>query len=202
MYLPKSKYKSYKDSQGQTFVIKGTEEIYVGAYIKTYQNKYYSGSELTESSKELEKRSVRGYEDTLTSLFKYSSLLDLLKLLKSRKPSQIGNIRYFVQDVRTLKATEVEERDFYETQTVQGLRQAKMEWDNTDLSTITDETLKKRFQQIKDIKNLKSLQQMEAKLPGISLQVSDLYELRVRVEDKIANTDNLEILRKASFDSK
>lgn len=200
MYLPKSKYKSYKDTQGQTFVIKGTEEIYTGPYIKTYKNEYYSGVELTEVSKELEKRNVRGYEDTLVNLLDFKDIVGLLKLLKTRSPKVINSIRYFVQDKRNLKVVEVLERDYHEAAIVQGLTRAQIPWDNTDLSVVSDTSTKKKLQQIKDTKNLGILLQVEKTLPGISIQVPDMYELQVRSESKVDAITNLDTIRKASFD--
>ena len=52
MYLPKSKYKPPKYTQGDKLQLPGSK-VYVGWYFETYQNKFFTGKSPSINSKEL-----------------------------------------------------------------------------------------------------------------------------------------------------
>jgi hypothetical protein len=49
MSLPKSKYSAPLHTPGKEFLLKG--ENYIGWYVRTYQNKHYTGKVLDKNSK-------------------------------------------------------------------------------------------------------------------------------------------------------
>jgi hypothetical protein len=220
-YLPKSRYRKPKSTNGGEFIIKSTGEPYTGSYIETFKKKYYAGSSPEQMGEELEKVRERGDFDLLGEAFKTLSPL-LLKALKGgvvrKKPTTseivMGEVkRYFVQDPVTQKIVEVTKPDYVELKKqLPNRRYVEVPWN------IKEPAEDMMFGNYKyegaETQNRKTIVALEKQMPGITRVVRDFAYLipptrpkQVITPDTFTTTVkdplvDLENSRKANFDTK
>lgn len=220
-YLPKSRYRKPKSTNGGEFIIKSTGEPYTGSYIETFKKKYYAGSSPEQMGEELEKVRERGDFDLLGEAFKTLSPL-LLKALKGgvvrKKPTTseivMGEVkRYFVQDPVTQKIVEVTKPDYVELKKqLPNRRYVEVPWN------IKEPAEDMMFGNYKyegaETQNRKTIVALEKQMPGITRVVRDFAYLipptrpkQVITPDTFITTVkdplvDLENSRKANFDTK
>ena len=220
-YLPKSRYRKPKSTNGGEFIIKSTGEPYTGSYIETFKKKYYAGSSPEQMGEELEKVRQRGDFDLLGEAFATLSPL-LLKALKGgvirKKPTTseivMGEIkRYFVQDPVTQKIVEVTKPEYVELKKqLPNRRYAEVPWN------IKEPAEDMMFGNYKyegaATQNRKTVIALEKQMPGITGVVRDFAYLvpptrpkQVITPDTFTTTVkdplvDLENSRKANFDTK
>ena len=106
MYLPKSKYKGPKFSQGDVFVDENGE-AYVGYYFETYDKKFFTGKQPSKNSKPISKfaenTGSRGSEIKFTN--------DIIKPTEKDYEQEYFN-RYFLEDKRNKNIIEVKKSKY------------------------------------------------------------------------------------------
>ena len=126
MYLPKSKYSAPKHTPGGEFIL--NNQVYVGWYIKTFKNQYFTGRSLTKESKILIKLDQEdGFvtDQNLNNSTRFASM----KVAPSKIDTQNGKwTRYFLQDSRTLKIIEVDRNKAIFFKRKSYIKQAKIDW--------------------------------------------------------------------------
>lgn len=220
-YLPKSRYRKPKSTNGGEFIVKSTGEPYTGSYIETFKKKYYAGSSPEQIGEELEKVRQRGDFDLLGEAFATLSPL-LLKALKGgvvrKKPTAseivMGEIkRYFVQDPVTQKIVEVTKPEYVELKKqLPNRRYVEVPW------SIKEPAEDMMFGNYKyegaATKNLNTIVALEKQMPGITNVVRDFAYLvpptrpkQITTPDTFTTTVkdplvDLENSRKANFDTR
>jgi hypothetical protein len=220
-YLPKSRYRKPKSTNGGEFIIKSTGEAYTGSYIETFKKKYYAGSSPEQMGEELEKVRQRGDFDLLGEAFATLSPL-LLKALKGgviRKRPTTSEIvmgemkRYFVQDPVTQKIVEVTKPDYVELKKqLPNRRYVEVPW---NIQEPAEDIMFGNYKyEGAATKNLNTVVALEKQMPGISRVVRDFAYLvpptrpkQIITPDTFTTTVkdplvDLENSRKANFDTK
>jgi hypothetical protein len=220
-YLPKSRYRKPKSTNGGEFITKSTGEPYTGSYIETFKKKYYAGSSPEQMGEELEKVRERGDFDLLGEAFKTLSPL-LLKALKGgvvkKKPTTselaMGEIkRYFVQDPITQRIVEVTKPDYVELKKqLPNRRYVEVPW---NIQEPAEDIMFGNYKyEGAATKNLNTVVALEKQMPGISRVVRDFAYLvpptrpkQIITPDTFTTTVkdplvDLENSRKANFDTK
>ena len=115
-YIPKSKLQLL-ETEGGVFVIKGTDQFYVGNYIETSTGKYYAGSDIYDHSTELLKKPItsnRFGTNPETNIYNYlkkgkKKFIENLKEITSTKliptPEDYENLkytRYFAKKINSI----------------------------------------------------------------------------------------------------
>lgn len=120
-YLPKTRYRKAKSTNGGEFVVKATKEPYTGQYIETFKKQYFAGSSPEQLGEELEKIRVRGDFDLIGEqlialtpglLLALKGILSKRKITASERARGVTT-RYFIQEPVTGKIVEVT-RPIYE----------------------------------------------------------------------------------------
>lgn len=109
MYLPKNKYSEPKHTPGGEFSLSGNE--YVGWYIKTYRNEFYTGKTFSSDSKLLIKlvNETNVLDNNLNDPFIFTSI----QVSPTAKDITNGKwTRYFLQDPRNNKIIEVDKTKY------------------------------------------------------------------------------------------
>ena len=220
-YLPKSRYRKPKSTNGGEFVIKSTKEPYTGSYIETFKKKYYAGSSPEQIGEELEKVRDRGDFDLLGEAFATLSPL-LLKALKGgvirKKPTTseivLGEVkRYFTQDPVTNNIIEVTKPDYVELKKqLPNRKYAEVPW---NIKGPAEDMMVGNYKyEGAATKNLNTIVALEKQMPGITRVVRDFAYLvpptrpsqlfipdtsTVIVKDPLIELENY---RKANFDTK
>ena len=220
-YLPKTRYRKPKSTNGGEFIVKSTGEPYTGSYIQTFKKKYYAGNSPEQMGEELEKIRVRGDFDLLGEAFATLSplLLAALKggvIRKQPTPSEItlGEVkRYFTQDPVTNKIVELTKPDYVELKKqLPTNRYVEVPW------KIKGPAEDMMFGDYKyegaATTNLKTIIALEKQIPGITGVVRDFTYLipptrppQLITPDTVSTTvkdplTDLENSRKANFDTK
>lgn len=109
MYLPKSKYSAPKHTPGGEFSLQGVE--YVGWYIQTFKNEYYTGKTFSKDSKLLIKLVIESNVIDSNTNDPYTFASSIV----SPTAREVGNgkwTRYFVKDPRNNKIIEVDKAKY------------------------------------------------------------------------------------------
>lgn len=162
MALPKSKYSEPRHTPGKEFILNGVN--YVGWYIVTYRNQYFTGKELTETSKELE---------VVTDDPKIALPLFVEQLVEpdsfNRKN---GNwTRYFVQKLATLSFIEVNREKYLEFQNIPGYKVGELNWKIK--GPAENVTVKDYVYFGAEHVNMHNTKALESSLKGISSYIKD-----------------------------
>ena len=186
-YIPKSRYKKAKSTDGTEFVEVKSRKLYKGFYIETYKGKFFAGKTPEEGGVELEKIK----KDIKFPL----GLLGLLAGFFKKKPTQSEKDkgvtkRNFIQDKNNNKIIETDP-DTY--------AQAKESLVNSTFAEIdwiiggpaNDVMFGEYLYEGAESKNKKTIQALETTLPGISTFVTDYTYL---VEDTTTTTATVENL--------
>ena len=121
MYLPKSKYKPAKYTQGDTFVT-SDKKVYIGWYFETYQKRYFSGKEPGNNNLELFPIEVLNEEPRFASDIIGPSLDELNKGFF---------YRYILSDDRNKKIVEVNKNKFDYFKNFSYINSIRLKWDLT-----------------------------------------------------------------------
>ena len=212
-YLPEFSYTKPKSTSGGEFVIKKTGDEYKGFYIKTTENKYYSGTKPEDNGEELEKLTPSYVEDLMPLVVLIPGLLKGFFKPKLKKgDSEKGKTqRFFIQPKTTQKILEVDKQTYHQAQKqLVNYNFAQTDWiikgpaENRIINGYPYEGAAS--------KNRKAIQALEKTIPGISTFITDysllVEELVVKsdtslqsattvIEDPQTQLDNS---RKANFD--
>lgn len=105
MYLPKTKYSAPKHTPGGEFSLQGVE--YVGWYIRTFKDEYYTGKTFSKDSRLLIKLVTENNVIDANQNDPYTFASSIVG--PTDKDRANGNwTRYFVKDPRNLKIIEVD----------------------------------------------------------------------------------------------
>lgn len=182
-FAPSSKVSKPKSAREGEFVVKETGESYKGFYVETYRNKYKAGSSLEDNGVELVK--VR---KELLPLAGLSAIgLNLLLLIargiltptiSSRDRKAGVTKRYFAQDKKTNKITEIEKSTYDQAITqVPNVKFAEVDW--VIQGPAEDTKINNYPVKGAATKNKQAIQALEKQIPGISTFVKD-YALFVQ----------------------
>lgn len=185
MYIPKSRYKKAKSTDGTEFVEVKSRELYKGFYIETYKGKYFAGKTPEENGPELEKiKKDRKFP---------IGLLGLLAGFFIKKPTQSEKDkgvtkRNFIQDKNNNKIIETDPDTYI---------QAKAALVNSIFAEIDwiiggpaeDVMFGEYPYEGAESKNRKTIQELEKTMPGISTFVTDYKYL---VEDTTTTTATIQ----------
>lgn len=119
MALPKSKYSSPRHTPGKEFTLSGNN--YIGWYVVTYKNEYYTGKEYTSQSKKLTPIE-EPVQANLPLFIQQSTAPDTA----SRK-NGIWK-RYFVQKNASLAIIEVNRERFSQFKSTPGYKTGTLNW--------------------------------------------------------------------------
>jgi len=190
-YIPKSRYKKAKSTQGGEFLELVSKKDYKGFYIETYKGKFYAGKTPEEDGLELEKV-------TRTAFAIPVGLLGLFAGFFKKKPTQSEidkgvTKRNFIQDKDNNKITETDPETFI---------LAKASLPNSTFIEIdwviggpaNDVMYGEYPYEGAESKNKKTIEALEKTLPGISTFVTDYKYL---VEDTTTTTESIQAATKA-----
>jgi hypothetical protein len=193
-YIPESRYKKAKSTDGTEFVEVISRERYKGFYIETYKGKYYGGKTPEEDGPELEKISKINFAIPL-------GLLGLLAGFFKKKPTQseIQNgvtKRNFIQDKNNNKIIETDP-DTYE--------QAKEFLPNSTFAEIDwiiggpaeDIVYGTYAYEGAASKNKKTIEELNKTIPGINTFVTDYSYLVEDTTTTTATVQNLAVSQSA-----
>lgn len=119
MALPKSKYSAPRHTPGKEFTLSGNN--YIGWYVVTYKNEYYTGKEYNSSSKKLT-LVEKPVQHSLPLFIEQPTSPDI----GSRK-NGIWK-RYFVQKNSTLAIIEVDKKRFIQFKSTSGYKTGTIDW--------------------------------------------------------------------------
>lgn len=121
MALPKSKYSDPLHSPGNEFTLDGKN--YVGWYVITYQDKYFSGKTLTRDSKEIFPVEFEDTVDNNTKVF-------VEQVTEPTVDDRIEGVwrRYFIQNKNNLHIIEVKKERFQSYRKSAGYNTALLNW--------------------------------------------------------------------------
>ena len=125
MYLPKSKYKGPKFSQGDVFVDENGE-AYVGFYFETYDKKYFTGKQPSKSSKPI---TISG-ENTASGGSEIKFTNDIIKPTEKDYEQEYFN-RYFLEDRRNKNIIEVKKSKYLNFKKKSYINSTSVKWDLT-----------------------------------------------------------------------
>lgn len=214
-YLPEFSYTKPKSTSGGEFVIKKTGDEYKGTYIKTTDNKYYSGTKPEDNGEELEKLTPEYWEDLMPLAVNIPGLLKgFFKPTVKKGDKEKGKTqRFFIQPKTTGKISEVDKQTYRQSmKQLPNYNFAQVDW--IIKGPADDKIINGYPYEGAATKNKKAIAALEKQMPGISTYVTNYSELVeellvkagtvlesqiVRIEDSLTELDNS---RKANFDSK
>jgi hypothetical protein len=185
MYIPKSRYKKAKSTDGTEFVEVKSRELYKGFYIETYKGKYFAGKTPEENGPELEKiKKDRKFP---------IGLLGLLAGFFIKKPTQSEKDkgvtkRNFIQDKNNNKIIETDPDTYIQAKAalVNSLF-AEIDW---IIGGPAEDVMFGEYPyEGAESKNRKTIQELEKTMPGISTFVTDYKYL---VEDTTTTTETIQ----------
>lgn len=212
-YLPQFSYTKPKSTSGGEFVIKKTGDEYKGFYIKTTDNKYYSGRKPEDNGEELEEMTATFVEDLMPLAVNIVGLLKgFFKPTIKKGDKERGKLqRFFIQPKTTQKITEVDKQTYHQAQNqLINYNFAQVDW--IIKGPADDQVINGYPFEGAASKNKKAIQALESQMPGISTFVTNYSEL---VEEPVIKKDlvlesqttlipdplvELENSRKANFD--
>ena len=184
-YLPEFSYTKPKSTSGGEFVIKKTGDEYKGYYIKTTDDKYYSGKKPEDNGEELQEITTNYLEDLQPLIALIPGLLKGFFKPKLKKgDSEKGKTqRFFIQPKTTQKISEVDKQTYHQAQNqLINYNFAQTDW------IIKGPAEDKNFNgypfEGAASKNKKAIQALESQMPGISAFITDYSFL---VEDPATN---------------
>jgi hypothetical protein len=184
-YMPEFSYTEPKSTSGGEFVFKKTGNEYKGFYIKTTDNKYYSGKKPEDNGEELQEITPNYLEDLQPLIAIIPGLLKGFFSLKLKKgDKEKGKTkRFFIQPKTTQKISEVDKQTYRQAQNqLINYNFAEIDW------IIAGPAEDKNFNgypfEGAASKNKKAIQALEKQMPGISTFITDYSFL---VEDPTAN---------------
>lgn len=210
-YIPKSRYKKAKSTQGGEFLELVSKKDYKGFYIETYKGKFYAGKTPEENGLELEKV-------TRTAFATPIGLLGLFAGFFKKKPTQSEKEkgvtkRNFIQDRNNNKIIETDPDTYQQAkETLVNNVFAEVDW--IIQGPVEDIMFGKYPYEGAESKNRKAIQALEKTMPGISTFVTDykyLVEEPVVVQPQDLTSETLIELnlktqidnnRKANFDTR
>jgi len=217
-YYPKAKYSKPKSAQREEFIVKRTQEYYKGTYVKTSDNKYFSGKSPMDTEEELQKVTSDVEEAGVDIGLLFGILAGSLggffikKLTQNEKQKGVAK-RYFVQDKNNKKIVETDKATYLQTQK-QVTNRSFAEADWIIKGPAEDMMFGNYPYEGAESKNKKTIQALEKTMPGISTFITDYKYL---VEDPAATQKpqltsetfiqpdpniKLEDDRKANFDTR
>jgi hypothetical protein len=183
-YYPKSKYSKPKSAEREEFIVKKTQEYYKGTYVKTSDNKYFSGKSPMDTEEELQKVTSDVEEAGVDVSLLYGILAGSLggffakKLSKSEKEKGVAK-RYFVQDLNNKKIVETDKATYLQTKKeVVNRNFAEVDW--IIKGPAEDMMFGKYPYEGAESKNKKTIQALDSQMKGISTFITDY---RYLVED-------------------
>jgi hypothetical protein len=188
-YLPPFSYTKPKSTSGGEFAVKRTGEEYKGTYIKTIDNKYYSGTKPEDNGVELEKITAQYYEDLMPLVANIPGLLKgFFKPTVKKGDTEKGRTRrYFIQPKTTGKIAEVDKQTYHQsTKQLVNYNFAQVDW--IIKGPAEDRIINGYPYEGAASKNKKAIQALESQMPGISTFVTNYSEL---VEEPVPKTDTL-----------
>lgn len=219
-YLPQTRISQPKSTPGDEFVIMGTDNGYKGTYIETFDGKYYAGNSLSLNGAQLQKVGILGAkEDNLVqgvTTTPSALLLSIRQRMFTKKPTPQELTkgvakRYFIQDKRNNKITEVDRETLLLAQEeLPNRRFAQTDW--IIKGPAEDVIINGYPFEGAASKNRKAIQALETQIPGISTFITDyaflvtqppvvsekqLSSQTITVEDPVTALNNS---RKANFD--
>jgi hypothetical protein len=210
MYIPKSRYKKAKSTDGTEFVEVKSRELYKGFYIETFKGKYFAGKTPEENGPELEK--IKKDINFPTELIGLLAGFFVRKLTESEKNKGVIK-RNFIQDKNNNKILETDTDTYTQAKTaLVNTRFAQIDW--ITKGPAEDTMFGKYPFEGAASKNKKTILALEKDMPGISLFVTN-YSLYVEepvtvVQSQLTSETEvqrdeevlLENSRKANFDTK
>ena len=210
-YIPESKYKKAKSTDGTQFVELISKKTYKGFYIEDYKGKFYGGKTPEDNGPELQKILKIPFAVPV-------GLLGLLAGFFKKKPTQSERNkgvtkRNFIQDKYNNNIIETDP-DTYEQAKKTLVNNIFAEVDWVIQGPAEDKMFGKYPYEGAESRNRKTIQALEKTMPGISAFITDyryLVEepLVVQPEDKTSQSFieqdinvKLENDRKARFDTK
>jgi len=182
-YYPQTKYSKPKSAKAGEFTIKDTGELYKGIYVKTSDNKYFSGNSPLATGIELRKvvSSINTKAMLVALLAGSLGGFFLAKPTQSQRDSGVLQ-RYFLQDKNNKKITEVDKQTYLQAQKqLVNTNFAQADW------IIKGPAENKMFGKYPyegaESKNKKTIQALESQMKGISTFITDYKYL---VEDPAA----------------
>lgn len=176
MYIPKSRYKKPKSTDGTEFVEVKSRKLYKGFYIETYKGKFYGGKTPEQNGPELEKIQ----KDIKFPL----GLLGLLAGFFKKKPTQSEKDkgvtkRNFIQDKDNGKILETDPDTYTQAkETLVNSIFAEVDW--VIKGPAENQIINGYPYEGAESKNKKTIQTLEKTMPGISTFITDYKYL---VED-------------------
>lgn len=180
-YIPKSRYKKAKSTDGTEFVEVKSRKLYKGFYIETYKGKFFAGKTPEEGGVELEKikkdkKFPIGLLGLLVGFF-------LKKPTQSEKDKGVTK-RNFIQDKNDKKIVETD-TDTYNQAKKTLVNSTFVEIDWIIGGPANDVMFGEYLYEGAESKNKKTIQALEKTMPGISTFVTDYSYL---VEDTTTTT--------------
>jgi hypothetical protein len=212
-YMPEFSYTKPKSTSGGEFAVKKTGDEYKGFYIKTTDNKYFSGTKPEDNGVELEKITPEYYEDLMPLIVNIPGLLKgFFKPTVKKGDKEKGKIqRFFIQPKTTGKISEVDKQTYHQsTKQLVNYNFVQVDW--IIKGPAEDKLINGYPFEGAASKNKKAINALEPQMPGISTFITDYSELVeepvikadtvlesqiIKVEDPLTELDNS---RKANFD--
>jgi len=190
-YIPKSRYKKAKSTEGGEFLELVSKKDYKGFYIETYKGKFYAGKTPEENGLELVKV-------TRTAFAIPVGLLGLFAGVFKKKPTQSEKEkgvtkRNFIQDKNTGKIVETDPETYTQAKdTLVNSVFTEVDW--VIGGPANDVMYGEYFYEGAESKNKKTIEALEKTMPGISTFVTDYKYL---VEDTTTTTESIQAASKA-----
>lgn len=157
MALPRSKYSAPKHTPGREFTLNGQD--YIGWYVVTFRNDYFSGKELDSNSKKL--KPILAPDNSTGPLFVEQKVSPIKELIIDGFWT-----RYFVQKVATRKIVEVRRNKFLEFKKTAGYQTAELNW--KIIGPAENVTINNYTYFGADHVNRHNTKALESKIPGLS----------------------------------
>lgn len=220
-YLPGTRTFETKNTVGEEFIVKGTQNFYKGVYVETFDGNYYAGNSIENSGQELEKVATRAKEDNLiqgVTLTATPFILGLLQKFFKKKPSNQDRVdgitkRYFLQDKNNNKIIETDRETYLLAKSqLLNTRFAQMDW--IIKGPAQNQMINGYPFEGASSKNKKATLALEQQIPGISTYLKDYSDMvqeptstqtdntitqTILIQDPVKKLNND---RKANFDLK
>ena len=193
-YIPKSRYKKPKSTDGTEFVEVLSRERYKGFYIETYKGKYYGGKTPEENGPELEKILKTNFAIPL-------GLLGLLAGFFLKKPTQSEREkgvtkRNFIQDKNSNKIIETDPETYAQAREVlTNSVFAEIDW--AIGGPAEDVMYGEYMYEGAASKNKKAIEALNKTMPGITTFVTDYSYLVEDTTTTTATVQNLAVSQSA-----
>ena len=165
MYLPKNKYKIKSTSGGE--IVNGDGTAYVGSYIETAKGTVYQGDDLNGIKQVLKsqpQQQVAGIDRPYNDY--YGPTVDDYK--------NGSYIRYFTQDKRSKKITEMNQEQWLEKSKLKYINPGQLTW--LLLGPVEDGKYNGISYKGTSTKNKETVDKLEKDYPGIKIFFSDTSE--------------------------